>query len=359
MKKSLLIFALALSVVSPVRAEYVLNKGEQVRLGMGGYARFFTGKMEGYQYNNAMKSEGYIKPYLDINEDLTLTGKIAGRYILDDRFPSKNKFKMYDVYGTIKSKRFGSIDIGDLRNVGYLLHLGPKDVGLLDIDDSDIGYFYNTPKNFYAPTLTYLNTDSRDLKISYTTPSIEGFRWGVSAVQSDDNKLDTCASGGLKMDHGKGVITATQYERDFEFFKMGVSAGFAYYHDDRYFMKNNEIDGNHSEYSLGTLLEKEGVSVGASYRKFFYQDKLNIDNVYAWTAGVAYDGDVYGVSLAYMRSHAEYVQKNRYEHLMLSGKYQMNDYMKWTLSTGRLIFESDIAPRHDGYFGIAGLEFKI
>ncbi len=359
MKKGLFVLMLALSVAPAVRAEYVFNKGEKIRLGVGGYARFFTGKMEGYQYNNAMKSEGYIKPYFDINEDLTLTGKIAGRYILNDRFPSKNKFKMYDVYGTIKSKRFGTLDIGDLRSVGYVLHLGPKDVGLLDIDDSDIGYFYSTPKNFYAPTLTYLNTDSRDLKVSYTTPSIEGVKWGISAVQSDDNKPDTCADGGLKMDHGKGVITAAQYEKEFDFFKMGMSAGFAYYHDDKYYLKNKDVDGNHSEYNVGTRIEKGDFSVGASYRRFFYQDKLNIENVYAWTAGVAYDTDVYGVSLGYMRSNAEHVQKNRYEHLMLSGKYQMNDYMKWTVSTGRLIFESDSAPRHDGYFGIAGLEFEI
>lgn len=357
MKK--ILSALTIFTALSAHADYVFNEGESIRLGVGGYVRSFTGKMEHFQYNNAMKSEGYIKPYFDVTDDVTLSGKIAGRWILNDRFPDQNKFKMYDVYGTIASKTFGTLDIGDLRNVAYQMHQGPRDVGLFDIDDSDISYFYERPSGFFAPTLSYLNTDSRDLKVSYTTPSLGGFKWGVSAVQSDDTKPDTCADGGIKMDHGKGVITSIQYKQDFDFFKMGASAGFAYYHDDRYFFKTKEVDANHSEYSLGLLLEKGDYSVGASYRQMMFQEKLNIDDTHTWIVGAAYENDDYGVSLNYLNSTGEFNEKNTYTHLMLSGMYRLHEYVKATLSSGRLTWDNQTAKRIDSWFALAGLEFEI
>ena len=341
------------------QAEYIINETGKARLGVGGYVRSFSGKMEHYQYNNAMKSEGYLKPYFDLNDDVTLTGKIAGRWILNDRFPDQNKFKMYDVYGTIKSKQYGSLDVGDLRNVAYLMHQGPVDVGLFDIDDSDISYYYERPSGFFAPTLSYLNTDSRDLKVSYTTPSLKGFKWGISAVQSDDNKPDNCADGGIKMDHGKGVITSVQYKQDFDWLSLGMSAGFAYYHDDRYFFKTKQVDGNHNEYSLGLRFEKNHYSIGASYRQMMFQKKLGIDDTHTWVVGTAYDGDVYGLSLNYLHSDGEFNEKNVYTHLMLSGRYTINDYLKATISVGRLTWDSETKSRTDSWFSIAGLEFEI
>jgi len=357
MKK--IISALILCTALSANAEYIINDGERVRLGMGGYIRSFSGKMQHHQYNNAMKSEGYIKPYFDLTDDVTLTGKIAGRWILDDRYPDQNKFKMYDVYGAIKSKTYGSLDFGDLRNVAYHMHIGPKDVGLFDIDDSDISLFYERPSGFFTPTLTYLYTDSRDLKISYTTPSLNGFKWGVSAVQSDDNKPDSCADGGIKMDHGKGVITSVQYTHDFDIFKLGSSAGFAYYHDDRYFFKTKEIDANHNEYSLGLRLEKGFYSIGASYRQIMFQKKVGIDDTHTWVVGGAYENDDYGISLNYLHSDGEFNEKNTFTHLMASGMYRLHKYVKATLSAGRLTWDNKTSPKTDSWFTIAGLEFKI
>ena len=304
MKK--IITALLVFTALGANAEYIINQGERVRLGVGGYVRSFTGQMEHFQYNNVMKSEGYIKPYFDVNDDITLTGKIAGRWILNDRFVDQNKFKMYDVYGSIQSKTYGTLDIGDVRNVAYLMHQGPVDVGLFDIDDSDISYFYKRPSGFYAPTLSYLYTDGRDLKVNYMTPSLGGFKWGISAVQSDDNKTDTCADGGVKMDHGKGIITSVQYKQDFELVNVGASAGFAYYHNDRYFFKTGQMDANHNEYSLGLRLEKNDFSVGASYRQMMFEKKLGIDDTHTYVIGAAYDGEKYGVSLNYLHSDGDF-----------------------------------------------------
>ena len=357
MKK--ILSALLMFTAFSASAEYVMNDGERVRLGVGGYVRSFTGQMEHFRYNNAMKSEGYIKPYFDVNDDITLTGKIAGRWILNDRFPDQNKFKMYDVYGTIKSKTFGTLDFGDLRNVAYLMHQGPVDVGLFDIDDSDISYFYERPSGFFAPTLSYLYTDGRDLKVNYITPSFGGFKWGITAVQSDDNKPDTIADNSVKIDHGKGVITSVQYKQDFEWVNMGASAGFAYYHNDKYFFKNKEANGNHNEYSLGLRLEKNDFSVGASYRQMMFQKNLGIGDTHTWVVGTAYDGEKYGISLNYLHSDGDFNEKNTYTHLMLSGRYTINEYLKATLSIGRLTWDKKTSAKTDSWFGLAGLELEI
>lgn len=356
MKKTL--FLIFLLLTATARAEYVVNPDDAVQLAVGGYARVFTGKMEGYQYNNATKNEPYVKLSYQATEDVKLSSKVAARFIWSDRFPSKRKLKFYDAYVTADSKTYGKIDVGNLRNVAYLMHQGPLDVGLFDIDDSDIYLFYDNPKNFFAPSLSYLNTDSRDTKISYTTPSFGGFKWGVSVVQSEDKKPDTCATG-VKMDHGKGVITSVQYLQDFEVVNVGWSGAYAYYHDDRYDFKKNNIDANHSEYSTGVNIERHGYSVGASYRQIMFQDKLGLSDSSVWTTGVAYDTDKYGVSLTFLQSHAEYLQKNKFNHLMVSGKYMFYKWLRGTVSVGQLEFLSDKSPNQRSWFAISGLEFKL
>lgn len=356
MKKTLFLFCLLLTATA--RAEYIVNKDDPVQLSVGGYARVFTGKMEGYQYNNATKNEPYAKLTYRATDDLTLSGKAAVRFIWSDRFPSKRKLKFYDAYVTADSKMYGKIDAGSLRNVGYLMHQGPVDVGLFDIDDSDIYLFYNDPKNFFAPSLTYLNTDSRDSKISYTSPSFGGFKWGISAVESGNDKPKSCATG-VKMDHGKGVITSVQYLTETDVVNIGLSGAYAYYHDDRYFFKKDTVDASHSEYSTGINLERAGYSIGASYRQIMFQDVVNIGDSDVWTVGVAYDVKKWGVSLTFLQSHADYIEKCTFNHLMASGKYMFTDWLKGTISVGQLEFLSQKSPNTRSLFAITGFEFKL
>ena len=142
-------------------------------------------------------------------------------------------------------------------------------------------------------------------------------------------------------------------------FKLGTSAGFAYYHDDRYFFKTKQVDANHSEYSLGLRLERDAFSVGASYRQMMFQEKLGINDTHTWVVGVAYDGEEYGVSLNYLSSQGEFNEKNTYTHLMLSGRYSLTEYVKATLSTGRLTWDNETKAKTGCWFAIAGVEFKI
>ena len=44
---------------------------------------------------------------------------------------------------------------------------------------------------------------------------------------------------------------------------------------------------------------------------------------------------------------------------MLSGRYTINEYLKATLSTGRLTWDNKTNAKTDSWFGLAGLEFEI
>lgn len=342
----------------PAFADYTLNPDDRLKVSVGGYARFFTGKVESHQYNNAMKTEPFVKVKYDINDDLSVGGKLAYRVIWDDRYASSNRHKFYDAYATIESKKFGKIDVGNLKNIGYLLHQGPTDVSILCVEDTDIYLFYPSPSGFYSPILTYMYTDARDTKITYTTPDLNGFKWGITVVQSEDKKYDSI-SPGVKIDHGKGVITSAQYIRDFDVIKVGVSAAYAYYHNDRFFYKNSEKDGHHSEISAGINLEKNGYSWGAAYKQLMFQDNLDISDTYVYSTGIAYENDLYGVSLGYLYSKTKHIVKNNRHHGMLSGRYKFNKYMHGVLSTGYMEFDTDKGVDSNGIFGIASIEFRL
>lgn len=357
MKKALLFSALSLFTCS-AQADYILNPQDRLRLGVGGYARVYTGKVESYQYNNVLKTEPRLVMAYDITDSIMLKGKIAYRIVRDDRFVDQKKSRVYDAYGTVDSKEYGTLDIGKLRNVGYFLHQGPVEVSPLDIDDSDISLFFKKPKGFHAPMMTYLNADSRDPKVSYTTPSLNGFKWGVSAVQSEDVEYESYAPG-IKSDHGKGVITAAQYKQEIASFNVGTSAGYAYYHKDRFDMPDGYVDANHSEYSLGMNIEKNNYSVGTSYRRILFPNKLNIKDSQVFSIGTAYEGEIYGASLVWLHSKAESLEKDKYNHLMLSGSYRLNKYAKLSTSIGRVDFLSNKTGNQKKYFGIMGIELSL
>ena len=340
-------------------AEYIVNPEDPFRVGVGGYIRGYTGKVEGYQYNSAVKSEPYVKFIWDVSSDWELSGKLSYRFVRVDRFPSYKRSRIYDAYGSLSSSQYGKVDVGQLRNVAYLMHAGPKDVGSLGIDDSDISYFFSAPKGFYAPYLTYIDADSRDPKISYTTPNLNGFQAGVSFVQSEDEEASTVAPLGIKNDHGKGGIFALRYETQKNDWKVVASGGYALYDQDRYFINDTYFDGVHREYSAGMYIEKNDFSFGASYKYIDYPHKTNIERTFAYATGIAYDNGLWGVSLAGLHSQSERGVKNEYTHIMLSGKYMLLKNLKSFVSLGKLEFLSDKEPDDRGYFGLLGLELKI
>lgn len=142
----LILFGGVISFTISAYAEYKLIDTKEFKLGIGGYARIYSGKLESNQYNTVLKAEPRITTAYKISNDLTIKGNLSYRIVRNDRFSDKKVSKFYDAYGTILFEDYGSIDVGKLRSVGYNLHAGSVDVSPLDIIDSDISFFYKDPK---------------------------------------------------------------------------------------------------------------------------------------------------------------------------------------------------------------------
>ncbi|MCL2331302.1 MAG: porin [Proteobacteria bacterium] len=324
---------------------------------IGGYARFFGGRAETYETNAATKIQPHLTLAYKANDDVTLYGKTSFRLIYDLQFPEHNRFIGYQNYISVKSQSYGKIDFGYLENVAYLLHKGVRDVGLLDIENSDIYFFFPAPAGFYAPTLTHIFTDRRNLKANYTTPEIYGITTGITTVLERGEK--TPIGPGVRYEHGQGIVAAIAYENEFDFAKLAASIGYGYYRNDRLFFPE-QASADHSEISTGISISKYGYSVGASYRHIFLPDNLGLKNTRVYSTGVSYEQDPYGISLTYLQSSTEWVVKDTRRHLMLSGSYQFNKYLRTALSTGYMKFSSsDGVIDRGGLFIIAGVEFLL
>ncbi len=353
--KLLLLCAL---IVTPAWGDVILNPDSAVQVGVGGYARIYTGKLESYQYNTVLKSQPHVTLAYQASDDVRLSGKVSYRFSRNDRFHGNREAKWYDVYGTVASQKFGQIDFGKTTSVGYNLHQGATDVSLLAVDDSDLDFFYEEPNNFFAPDLTFLKSDSRDVKLNYTSPEWRGFTWGLTLANGGDS-YKTYAPNKVKVKRGKGVVTAVRYLTETPVATVGLSAGYAYYYDDKFRIGAQETEANHSEYSVGIHVEKNHYSWGASYKQLLFQNKIDIHHSDVWGTGVAYDVEKYGVSLNYLYSRTTFVDENKYNHLMLSGKYRLHKYIETNLSVGRFAFMSDGATDAKSWFGILALNFKL
>ncbi len=358
MKRLTKFLLLSIFVTSPAFADVILNPDQRLQVGVGGYARVYTGKLESYQYNSVLKSQPHVTLSYQVTDDLRLGGKAAYRFVRNDRSRDKRKSAWYDVYGTVESKQYGKLDVGKLLSVGYLLHQGATDVSMLATDDSDLGYFYDEPGGFFAPILTYLSADDRDPKISYTSPRWNGFTWGLSLAKGDDAYC-SYAPNGLKLKRGKGIVTALQYKGETPLMNVGLSVGYGYYHENKYRVSGQELETNHSEYSLGVNLEKNHYSWGASYKQMLFQNKMDVHHSDVWSTGVAYDVGTYGVSLNYLQSRTAFIDECKYRHLMLSGKYRLNKYIETNLSVGQVQFLPEKTMAEKSWFALFGIGLKL
>ncbi len=354
-----LILCLFLVSVS-ARGDQLIYKKGKIQLNAGGYARFYTGKLENYKYNSVFKTELRLSGAYRLTDDLSLKGKYAYRIVRDDKLESKNLSKTYDAYVTLQSNQYGTADIGKRRNIAYLLHQGSVDVSCLDVDDSDISYFYKRPKGFYAPTLTYLNTDSRDPKITYTLPSVNGFISGITVVQRETTEPDIVLPLGTQINHGRGSVLGAQYKYDFNNkVWAAVSGGLAFYRHNHFIKAGENVTANHREYSLGLKINLNHLTFGTSYKRLLFPDKAALQDSSAFGTGVAFNKGAYGISISWLHSQATFIEKNKYNHVMLSNKYTFTPYLEGYLSGGTIEFYRKHFGSQKHLFGILGLELKI
>ncbi len=354
-KTCFLFFLLLFSATFSVRAEMTFAKGNSL-LGVSGYARVFTGKADDFPFDFVLKSQAGVRFMQQLTPDIAVGAFTSVRLIRNAEFSEQNKTVFYETYLTLSSNRWGTLKAGRLKNVAQLMHPGNLDVGMLDIDDSDLGFFYDDPDGFYAPCMTYLGTDARDTKINYQTPVMAGWQAGLSAVQSEDKKYDTIAPG-VKIDHGKGLISALTYTTKINDFEATLLGGFAYYHDDRFRLKTQIKDASHTEYNAALTLRRNDWGVAASYRQIRFLKTVHLKPSHAYGASLAYEPAPWGISVGFFNSSAESDIKNRFQNITVSAKYDLTRWLKVAVSGGRLTFKGE-NNRHN-LFAVLSTELKL
>lgn len=75
--------------------------------------------------------------------------------------------------------------------------------------------------------------------------------------------------------------------------------------------------------------------------------------------GLAYNLEKFGVSLSWLHSQANFIEKDKYNHIMLSNKYDFTNYLTGFISIGQLEFLNNKGLNDKRLFGIIGIEFKL
>ena len=93
--------------------EYILNPQHRLQIGIGGYARVYSGKLESYQYNNVLKAQPELTAKYLVSDTLTLRAKYAYRIVRDEllgegrRSTDDRKNVPYSVFMTPPLSRVG------------------------------------------------------------------------------------------------------------------------------------------------------------------------------------------------------------------------------------------------------------
>lgn len=159
-------------------------------------------------------------------------------------------------------------------------------VGMVGVNDEDLTNWVD------AYTIDTVPSDGDDNKLTYYTPSIGGFRAGVSYTDDDGSE-----ASDERVNTGDNVVSAgLEYTKDFDGWSLGLSG-----------VGENKGEGNW--YSVGANVGLGNFTVGGSYG--------HVDDDYALTdrnaagnetdsfdVGVAYAMDAAKVSLSY--AYADY-----------------------------------------------------
>lgn len=194
--------------------------------------------------------------------------------------------------------RFGQIEIGDENSALYKTHVAPREYGMAinsgdtvewELDGSTSignGGYYRAP---FGGTYIEPARANDSTKLTYYTPRLEGFRFGMSYspdTAQDDNTLPD--RNAVLTD---GVMGSIDFRRDFSGLTVAASAGYGT------FLEAGAGQDEPEAYAFGLTLDYAGFQIGGSFAGFSDSGANDGDG---YVLGAAYDFGPYGVSLTYL-----------------------------------------------------------
>ena len=296
--KKILLGTSALLVAGMVSAS---ANAAPVKLSVGGYANWYTGyvdannNMDDYSHKayNHVPVVGEVEVHF--KGETTLQNGLKFGAVIELTSVNKDgdgadEDQSY-IYADTAAGRFA---VGKMDSISKQLHKSSKDVGLLDIQGSDVGKLVP-----HARSVERISTDIRttddEATIAYFSPKFFGF-----TVAASYSNVDSDATHNME---GNDVAYSTVVAYNNTFGKVNLDADFGYTRYDKY----HPLDGADSwlEYQVnaGFRVGVAGFTVGGAYK--YGNGKDGLEDSHTFDAGVAYETGPYGVSLSYINENIE------------------------------------------------------
>lgn len=263
---------------------------------------------------------------------------------------------------------FGRVEIGATSSAPYKMHVIAPAVGMpinngdvdqLMADYSGTGIFLPpvNDRNVLGGTFLEVANSDAGQKISYFTPSYNGFMAGISYqpdVTTDNVIADT--SGFAPAVYHDGVSAGLGYYGSFNDVMIETSLGFFYASSPRSVI--DDYEALNLGLNLGMPVGDGDVVVGGSYAQVFSDDSVHGEG-YSFDIGASYDAGPWAASLTYMRSDTKvtsFITPAADMDTVAAGmRYRLTEGADITTTLGWTDFEVGGTDVNDGIFATAGI----
>lgn len=366
---------------------------EKIKLDLGGYSKWWV---VGAQQKGSYKASqaGFQPIGVDIKGDNEIffsgettldNGLTVGILVeleaggnTDTRASTAANTDVIDKANVYVSGGFGKVIIGTEANGTVLMHnMAPDAAGNWGSDGILTGGWAIvqpagwTQGGLGTRTTTELDTDDNAEKITYVSPTFNGFTVGGSYIPNA-NPLNE-DSRGVSAASAQGYGVSAMYAGTIGEVDVKANVGTIWYALQR---ANNASGttwnphvGYNREWAVGTQLTYAGFTLGGSYRSIHDSEASNStvsSDGNVWDAGLAYAWGNYAVSIAYLHTQEKgqitVGGSNKMDTYQASGKYSMGPGVDALASVGYQKYDGETAGAtqdNKGWAAMTGLSLAF
>ena len=260
-----------------------------------------------------------------------------------------------ETYMTLDSK-IGRFIIGNVKNVSNQMSVTSPSASSIGVQETDFTRILVVPFGFAYNKATYALLDDISTKLSYITPTVSDWTFGVSLMPGNktkgkDSNTLLIPDDGIKL-FKYGADAAALYEHDFDQFRLSASATYTIYKPNLRANGDLNEEKNIKEYGAGVNVGFGNWTVGGSYHytnmsrdtEAFMNPFANVARGAAWDAGVKYTAGPIEASVNILQSRAESLtvdgKKDVYTQYQLAGKYTIIKGVSAFANLGYMNFNS-------------------
>ena len=300
--KKILLGTSALLVAGMVSAS---ANAAPVKLSVGGYANWYTGYVDANNHLEDVQGKKY--------EHVPVVGEVEVHFKGETTLQNGLKFGAVieltsvnkDGEGADEDQSYiyadtmvGRFAAGKMDSISRQLHKSSKDVGLLDIQASDVGKLVPQAGKSVERISTDIRTMDDEATIAYFSPKFFGF-----TVAASYSNVDTDATHNME-GNDSAYSTVVAYNNTFGKVTLDADVGYSRYDKNPVYTSTGKPLGNlEYEVNAGFRVGVAGFTVGGGYK--FGNGKGALKDCHTFDAGVAYETGPYGVSLSYINDNVE------------------------------------------------------